>query len=88
MTQENFNKAKELQEQLAKVTKEIEGSYLPDGFMYRSAEISYNIRNCGSGDLIRCSLSIPTEIIEAVIHEVRDFHIKKQCELTKQFEEL
>ena len=35
MTQENFNKAKELQEQLAKVTKEIEGSYLPDGFMYR-----------------------------------------------------
>ena len=31
MTQENFNKAKDLQEQLAKVTKEIEGSYLPDG---------------------------------------------------------
>lgn len=88
MTQENFNKAKELQEQLAKVTKEIEGSYLPDGFMYRSAEISYNIRNCDSGDLIRCSLSIPTEIIEAVIHEVRDFHIEKQCEFTKQFEEL
>lgn len=88
MTQENFDKAKELQEQLAKVTKEIEGSYLPDGFMYRSAEISYNIRNCGSGDLIRCSLSIPTEIIEAVIHEVRDFHIEKQCDLTKQFEEL
>ena len=88
MTQENFDKAKELQEQLAQVTKEIEGSYLPDGFMYRSAEISYNIRNCGSGDLIRCSLSIPTEIIEAVIHEVRDFHIEKQCELTNQFEEL
>jgi hypothetical protein len=88
MTQDQFKKAQELQEQLAKVTKEIEGSYLPDGFMYRSAEISYNIRNCGSGDLIRCSLSIPTEIIEAVIHEVRDFHIEKQCELTKQFEEL
>ena len=88
MTQDQFKKAQELKEQLAKVTKEIEGSYLPDGFMYRSAEISYNIRNCGSGDLIRCSLSIPTEIIEAVIHEVRDFHIEKQCELTKQFEEL
>lgn len=88
MTQENFDKAKELQEQLAQVTKEIEGSYLPDGFMYRSAEISYNIRNCGSCDIIRRSLSIPTEIIEAVIHEVRDFHIEKQCELTKQFEEL
>jgi hypothetical protein len=88
MTQDQFKKAQELQEQLAKVTKEIEGSYLPDGFMYRSAEISYNIRNCGSGDLIRCSLSIPTEIIEAVIHEVRDFHIEKQCELTKQFNEL
>ena len=43
MTQENFNKAKELQEQLAKVTKEIEGSYLPDGFMYRGGEISYYI---------------------------------------------
>ena len=88
MTQDQFKKAQELQEQLAKVTKEIEGSYLPDGFMYRSAEISYNIRNCGSGDLIRCSLSIPTEIIEAVIHEVRDVQIEKQCELTKQFEEL
>ena len=88
MTQENFNKAKELQEQLAKVTKEIEGSYLPDGFMYRGGEISYYIRNCGSGDLIKCSLSIPEEILEALIHEVRDFHIEKQCELTKQFEEL
>ena len=88
MTQENFNKAKELQEQLAKVTKEIEGSYLPDGFMYRGGEISYYIRNCGSGDLIRCSLSIPVEILEALIHEVRDFHIEKQCELTKQFNEL
>ncbi len=88
MTQENFNKAKELQEQLAKVTKEIEGSYLPDGFMYRGGEISYYIRNCGSGDLIKCSLSIPAEILEALIHEVRDFHIEKQCELTKQFKEL
>jgi hypothetical protein len=56
--------------------------------MYRGGEISYYIRNCGSGDLIKCSLSIPAEILEALIHEVRDFHIEKQCELTKQFEEL
>lgn len=88
MTQEKFKKAQELQEQLSKVTKEIEGSYLPGGFMYRSAEIVYYIRNCGTGEPIKCSLSIPTEIIKAVIHEVRDFHIEKQCELTKQFEEL
>jgi len=33
-------------------------------------------------------LSIPRDIIEAVIHEVRDFNIEKKCELEKQFEEL
>ena len=33
MTQENFEKAKELQEQIAKLTEEINGSYLPDGFI-------------------------------------------------------
>lgn len=87
MTQENFEKAKELQEQLAKVTREIEGSYLPDGFRYLDAEIVYRVKN-NNGDNVKFQISIPTEIIEATIHEVRDFHIEKKCELEKQFKEL
>jgi hypothetical protein len=87
MTQENFNKAKELREQLAKVTEEINGSYLPDGFKYIDASIEYRVRN-NNGDIVKFHLLIPRDIIEATIHEVRDFHIEKQCELTKQFNEL
>lgn len=84
MTQEKFEKAKEIQEQIAKVTEEINGSYLPDGFKYIDASIEYRVRN-NNGDIVKFHLLIPRDIIEATIHEVRDFHIEKQVELTKQF---
>ena len=84
MTQEKFEKAKEIQEQIAKVTEEINGSYLPDGFKYIGASIEYRVRNI-NGDIVKFHLLIPRDIIEATIHEVRDFHIEKQAELTKQF---
>ena len=87
MTQENFEKAKELQEQIAKLTAEINGSYLPDGFRYLDAEIVYRVKN-NNGDNVKFEISIPNEIIAATIHEVRDFHIEKKCELEKQFKEL
>ena len=45
MTQENFEKAKELQEQIAKLTEEINGSYLPDGFRIIDAEIVWRTRD-------------------------------------------
>ena len=88
MTQEEFKKAQELQEQLDIVTREIEDSCLPEGFMYHRGVIVYYIKNGDSGDSVKYTLSIPKEIIETVIHEVRELYIKKQSELTKQFEEL
>jgi hypothetical protein len=87
MTQEKFEKAMKLQEQIAELTREIDGSYLPDGFRYIDAEIVYRVKN-NSGDNVKFQISIPTEVIEATIHEVRDFHIEKKCELEKQFKEL
>ena len=45
MTQENFEKAKELQEQIAKLTEEINGSYLPDVFRIIDAEIVWRTRD-------------------------------------------
>ena len=87
MTQENFEKAKELQEQIAKLTDEINGSYLPDGFRIIDAEIVWRTRD-SNGDIVKFETSIPRDIIETTIHEVRDAHIEKKCELEKQFKEL
>lgn len=88
MTQEKFEKAMELQEQIAKLQKEIDSSYLLDGFKIIDADIAYRVKNTNTGDNFTCTLSIPRDVIEAVIHEVRDFHIEKKCELEKQFKEL
>lgn len=88
MTQEKFEKAMELQEKIAKLEKEINSSYLLDGFKIIDADIVYRAKNTNTGDNVTFTFSIPRDIIEAVIHEVRDFHIEKKCELEKQFEEL
>lgn len=88
MTQEKFEKATELQEQIAKLAKEIDSSYLPDGLKIIDADIAYRVKDTNTGDNFTFTLSIPRDVIEAVIHEVRDFHIEKKCELEKQFKEL
>ena len=88
MTQEKFEKAMELQKQIAKLQREIDSSYLLEGFKIIDADIAYRVKNTNTGDNFTCTLSIQRDTIEAVIHEVRDFHIEKKCELEKQFDEL
>ena len=87
MTKEKLEKAKVLEEQIAKLTADINVSYLPDGFRYIDAEIVYRVKD-NNGENIKLEISIPNEIIAATIHEVRDFYIEKKCELEKQFKEL